>query len=373
MENDSGQTALLVAEGSGGHFIPALETARALAARGVRVRLWYAERRATEPLADGLSQSLRGSGVEAEPLRLEGGRSALGRLRAAGRLWSRAHRCLERWTPSVVVGFGGWVSVPVLLAARWRRIPCIVHEQNVVMGRANRWLARWVDRVAVSFSQTQTGSCRAASAVTGLPVRQAIGRTPKSDAAAALGLGAEGPTLLVLGGSQGAEVLNHLLPAVAGRLAEGERRQWQFIHIAGSPDACRRAEAAYAGCGARARVRPFLVEMEAAYALADLVVARAGASTIAELAQAGMPAILIPYPFAWGHQRANAALVASVGGGVVVEEPAATPERLLAEIRQILGDETHRTSMRFEMRRLHRADAAERLAALALDVAVAAP
>ncbi|MBI3330679.1 MAG: undecaprenyldiphospho-muramoylpentapeptide beta-N-acetylglucosaminyltransferase [Candidatus Omnitrophica bacterium] len=367
MENESPLSVLLIADGSGGHLIPALEAATALAKRGVRATVWYAQRRQTAPLARALIQEARRASVDVDPLPVESTAVPWRRLAQCGRLWRLAQRGFDAFAPDVVVGFGGWVSIPVILAARMRRIGCVLHEQNVVPGRANRWLTRWADRIAVSFPETQRALDGAPAVVTGLPVRSRIGRIPRTEGAARFGLDPARPTVLVLGGSQGARTLNQLLMAVAAQLAPEERRTWQVIHLTGPWDEEAVADA-YATRGVAAWVAPSLMEMETAYAQADLVIARAGASTVAELARCGKPAILIPYPFAGGHQRANARLVEAVGGGVVLEESGATPAQVLSAMRSILADGRLRSMMGAQVRGLQCADATERLTETILDV-----
>ncbi len=376
-----GTKVLLVAEGSGGHLIPALQVATALAQRGVRVRLWYVSRATILPLADALTRTSSRRGVEIEAIRIPSGSRALSRLRRCGELWRRTHSCFETFAPDVVVGFGGWISAPVILAARWRRatdryqrknngsrIGCVLHEQNAVMGRANRVLAGWVDQVALSFEETQDISPVPHVVTTGLPIREEIGRPSRQEAAKRLGLAAERPTILVLGGSQGAQAINRLMTNMAASLSDEERQRWQILHLSGGSDGAA-VNRAYAAAAVTASVRPFLVEMEDGYALADVVVSRAGASTIAELASCGKPAVFIPYPYAGGHQKENARLVETVGGGIVIEESAAGVERVLTVLRRLLGDERLRVGMGERMRVLHRSDAARRLSRVILKLA----
>lgn len=243
-----------------------------------------------------------------------------------------------------------------------------MHEQNVLLGRTNRWLAPWVDRVAVSFQETQASLRGAPSVMTGLPVRDRIGRLSRSEAALRFALDPERPTLVVLGGSQGSRALNRLMPSVAALLSPSERARWQVIHVAGVADGTAVREA-YTAHQVRAQVASCLVDMEAAYAHADLVIARAGASTIAELARCATPAILIPYPHAGGHQRANARVAEAIGGAVMIEERDATPERVLGSARRILADTRLRAMMGQAMRQLFRPDAAERITGAIIDVA----
>ena len=347
-------------------MIPALEVAATLAKAGARIKVWYVQRRQTAPLTDALVRPHPSIDVDAIPV--EASPNPLERLWRCGQLWHRAQRCFDTFAPDVVVGFGGWISAPVVLAARNRRIRCLLHEQNVVMGRANQWLVPWVDRVAVSFRETQARLDREASVMTGLPVRQGIGHTMRAQAAARFGFDPDRPTLLILGGSQGSRAINRLMVDAASGILPAERDAWQVVHVTGPADAAA-AQAAYRAHRITAWVAPFLVEMDAAYALADVVIGRAGASTIAELARCGTPAVLIPYPYAGNHQRANAALVEAIGGGVMIEESQATPARVLGAARRILTDHRLRLMMSRQMRELGCADAAVRLRDVIVEVA----
>ncbi len=382
MENASGLKVLLVAEGSGGHLIPALEVANTLAKTGARITVWYAQRQPTVALAAALTQGATDASVDVHPIPVDASNHLLGRLWHCGQLWHRAGRCFDTFSPDVVVGFGGWVSAPVVLAAclrpanvlwrsrqdRHRRIGCLLHEQNVVMGRANRLLAHWVDRIALSFRETQSALGARPSVITGLPIRAEIGQGSRAEASSRFGFMPDRPTLLVLGGSQGARAINHLAIKMAVLLSPEERRSWQMLHLTGSADAAAVKEA-YAAAGVTAWVAPFLGEMGAAYAQADVVIARAGASTIAELSRCGTPSILIPYPFAGGHQRANAQLVEGIGGGLMIEESHASPERVLRTVRVMVADPRLRHAMGEQMRALHSRDATTRLTDAILELA----
>jgi UDP-N-acetylglucosamine--N-acetylmuramyl-(pentapeptide) pyrophosphoryl-undecaprenol N-acetylglucosamine transferase len=204
--------------------------------------------------------------------------------------------------------------------------------------------------------------------MTGLPIRASIGGMTRAMAAESLGLDPASPTLAVLGGSQGSRAINRVVRQMLEGLSPQEQRRWQWIHLTGSEDETGLREA-YQALGVRAWVRPFSDDMTALYAQSDLVIARAGASTIAELARCGIPAILIPYPFAEGHQRLNAKLVEDAGGGLVVEESEASPERVLGLIRCVVADRRLRSIMGAQMRTLHRHDATQRLCDAILDLA----
>jgi UDP-N-acetylglucosamine--N-acetylmuramyl-(pentapeptide) pyrophosphoryl-undecaprenol N-acetylglucosamine transferase len=357
----------LVAEGSGGHLVPALQVAQTLAKTGARIKVWYAQRQRTARLANALTQEAMDAPIDVDPIPIDAS-NPLRRLWHCGQLWHRAQRCFDTFSPDVVVGFGGWISAPVVLAAKQRRIGCVLHEQNVVMGRANQWLARWVDRVAVSFHETQAMLHSTPSVLTGLPVRQRIGQPSRAEGAEQFGFNPNQPTLLILGGSQGARTINRLMTQVIARLSSQERQTWQVLHLVG-PSGEAAVEEAYAAHHVTSWITSFLVEMEAAYAQADVVISRAGASTIAELARCGKPAILIPYPYAGGHQRANAQLVEAIGGGLMIEESEATPERVLGATRRILADQRLQIMMGAQMRSLNFPDATERLSDAIVEVA----
>ncbi len=352
---------LLVAEGSGGHLIPALQVAKSLASAGAQARVWYAKREPIAPLVSALAEDSRRQAIEVDPIDVQGAGNWLGRLSRCQDLWSRAEACFKEFSPDVVVGFGGWISAPILLAARRHGIGCVVHEQNVLMGRANRLLSGLAQRVAISFPQTRLQAHRSQTVMTGMPIRSDLGLTSRIDAARRLGLSAERPTVLVLGGSQGSHVINQLMIQCVGRLTEGEVRQWQVVHITGAADVGRAREV-YQAAGVAFWADAFLADMDAAYALSDVVLSRAGGSTIAELARCGKPAILIPFPYAGGHQRANARVVESAGAGIVIEESMATPQEVLAQLRRVLSDNRLRQFMSEHMRTLNHPNAAERLA-----------
>ena len=349
-------------------MIPALQVARTLATRGAHIRVWYAQRRSIQPLMQALTKEASSDAIDIAGIPVDGTTNLVGRLRQCGRLWRQAQQCFETFAPDVVVGFGGWVSAPVVMAAKRRHIRCLLHEQNVEVGRANRWLSRWVDQVAVSFKETEQALPGRRTITTGLPIRQAIGSVSRDAAAARCGFSPGQPTLAILGGSQGARAINRVMIEIAALLTPDERGTWQILHVSGDTDEAA-VRNAYAQAGVRAWTTPFLADMEIAYALADLAIARAGASTIAELTRCAVPSILIPYPHAGGHQRANARIIQTAGGGMILDEAKATPARLLETIRAVMGDPAARQAMRVRLRALQRGDASQQLSDAIVDVA----
>jgi UDP-N-acetylglucosamine--N-acetylmuramyl-(pentapeptide) pyrophosphoryl-undecaprenol N-acetylglucosamine transferase len=361
-----GLRILLAAEGSGGHVVPALEVAQALLESGARVGMVYAQRPQTEALFEALMAKLDRPSLARYPVTAAG--RGLRRLRQAGAAWRVTRRAIQEIQPQAVVGFGGAFCVPVALEARRRGLPVLLHEQNVAMGRANRWLRRWVSSVAVSFEATRDAvGGRVPCRVTGMPVRASIGRVPRDMAAAALGLDPHRLTVLVLGGSQGSQAINRMVIGMLGSLTEAERVAWQVVHLTGADG--RDAAEGYRRAGVRHWVGTHLAEMATAYAVADVAVSRAGASTVVELAQAGVPAVLVPYPLARAHQRHNAQAAAQAGGALVIEESACSPAVLLAHLRLLLGHAGRRASMGLALRALAQPDATQRVVEAVMELA----
>jgi UDP-N-acetylglucosamine--N-acetylmuramyl-(pentapeptide) pyrophosphoryl-undecaprenol N-acetylglucosamine transferase len=233
---------------------------------------------------------------------------------------------MDETRAEVVVGFGGYVSTPAYLAARRRRIPIVIHEQNARPGLANRLGARWTPFVATTFSRT---SLRGARRV-GMPLRHEIASLDRASLRATaldhFGLEAQWPTVLVTGGSLGARRLNDAFATVSGSLSQAGV---QVLHVSGLG---KELVPEPHPVGAPYVVVPYVDRMELAYAAADLVVARSGANTVCELTAVGLPAVYVPLPIGNGEQRLNAVDVVAAGGGLLVEDAALTPEWLEANV-----------------------------------------
>jgi undecaprenyldiphospho-muramoylpentapeptide beta-N-acetylglucosaminyltransferase len=258
-----------------------------------------------------------------------------------------AERAIDERGADVVVGFGGYVATPAYLAARRRGVPVVVHEQNARPGLANRLGARGAAAVAVTFPATRLRGPNG-TVVTGLPLRPQIADLVQARAtdslgarragAEALGLDPELTTLLVTGGSLGAQRLNTTIGRSAGAILETGA---QVLHLTGAGKAeAVREDLAAVGEPARARyhVREYLQRIDQAYAACDLVVARAGAGTVGELAALGIPAVYVPLPIGNGEQRLNAADVVEGGGGVLVADEAFTPDWVTQHLVPLLQD-----------------------------------
>ena len=277
---------------------------------------------------------------------------------------------LGRLRPAALFTTGGYLALPLVLAARARRIPTLVWEGNVQPGRATRAIGRFATRVAVSFPPT-LDAFPGNSFVSGTPIRSFAG-IDRAAARRAFGLGAEDRLLLAFGGSQAVARMNAAVTGALPHLLE----DWHVLHLAGEEGMAVAGAARQAlpeALRSRYTAEPFLTDrMADALVAADLVLGRAGSSTCAELAAAGVPSILVPYPFAGAHQRYNARYLAEEGAAVHLPDEELNAERLLAETRP-LRDDARRRAMADAARRLGRPDAARSLAGELMALAEGAP
>ena len=349
---------LIMAGGTGGHIFPGIAVAQELRARGIPV-LWLGS-------AGGLETRLvPQAGIELETLAIGGvrGKGFLTLLMAPlriARAMLGAWRILRHARPRSALALGGFAAGPGGIAAWLARVPLIVHEQNSIPGVTNRALAHFSKKPLCGFS-----GAFARGEWVGNPVRGEIAQLPTPQQRWAL---RSGPArLLVLGGSQGAQALNARVPEALAKLASAQRPQVRHQCGARFVDVAR---AAYAQAGVDATVEPFIDDMASAYATADLVVCRAGASTIAELAAAGVGAVLVPFPFAVDdHQTANARALVDVGAALLLPESEANAERLAALLAELLGDRARLLAMAQAARTLAKPDATRRIADICLEAA----
>lgn len=350
--------ALLAGGGTAGHTSPLLATAAVLRDAGVDVTCLGTPRGLEVTLIPEAGYPLELVPPVPLPRRLGVAMAKVpSRLRAAVRATAEI---VDRVRPHVVVGFGGYVSVPAYLVARRRSIPLVVHEGNAVPGIANRLGARLTEHVATSFPDTDLRHGR----YVGLPIRRQISTLDRAarreEARAHFGLDAERPTLLVTGGSQGARRINHAVSGAARDLAEAGV---QVLHAAGRPEEVvldRPADAP-----------PYVVEryidrIDLAYAAADLVVCRAGANTVTEVAAVGLPAAFVPLPIGNGEQAHNAHPVVRAGGALLIDDEALTPAWIDRVLVPLLHDRDHLAGMSAAASGLVPRDADARLAELVL-------
>jgi UDP-N-acetylglucosamine--N-acetylmuramyl-(pentapeptide) pyrophosphoryl-undecaprenol N-acetylglucosamine transferase len=355
---------LLSAGGTGGHLFPAEALAVVLQERGLTVDL------ATDARASHFKFPARSMYVI--PSATLRGRNPVA-LARTGALLSfgvlAAWRLLGRIRPTVVVGFGGYPTVPPLLAASWRAIPTVLHEQNGVMGRANRLLAPRVTAIATSF-QNMSGAATAFKSkmtFTGNPVRSQVIQAAATPYAAP---GTDGEVrLTIFGGSQGAHVMSDVVPAAVERLTPGLRARLVVVQQA-RPEDADGVRAAYSRLKVNAEVAAFLFDLPARIAQSHLIISRSGASTVAELSAIGRPAILVPLPHALDQdQLANASVLEKAGGAIRIDQGQFTPERLASEIAALAGQPAKLAGMAAAAKSAGTIDAADRLAALVMKVA----
>ncbi len=376
--------ALIACGGTGGHLFPGLAVGEALVARGDRVMLVISEKE-IDRIATANLNGMETAALPAiamppiySPRIIPFGFKFLAALRDAGTL-------INKFQPDVVLGMGGFTCAAPILAARKRGIPTFLHESNAIPGKANRWLARRVTEVFVGFEECADKFSPRAT-VTGTPVRASLVRIPKTEARQKLGLDPDRFTVLVIGGSQGAQTLNRDVPEaihtidrafdlgheeLQGKWVTDYQKTIQIIHLTGQAD-YEEVKRWYDIHGYRALVLAFCDQMDLAYSSADVAISRAGAAALTELAWFGIPSLLIPYPHAADHhQHRNAEVFTKACTAKVVNEDSAyagaVPEHVLhkREISKFICDmQKHPESLREMSNRIYslrRPDAAAKI------------
>jgi UDP-N-acetylglucosamine--N-acetylmuramyl-(pentapeptide) pyrophosphoryl-undecaprenol N-acetylglucosamine transferase len=349
---------MIMAGGTGGHVYPALAVAGLLRDKGVHI-VWLGTKTGLEATV------VPNAEFDIEWISIRGlrGNGPVGWLLAPVRLIQAMWQCRRIFRaadPQAVLGMGGFVSGPGGVVARLLGLPLVLHEQNASAGLTNKILARIADRVLTGFPSVPELPERAEWV--GNPVRKGISPSGPRQPGAPV-------RILVTGGSQGAMTLNRLLPAALHQLSDtnGAGAVLEVWHQSGRGKAGD-LKASYEGNGVVARVSEFIEDMESAYQWADLVVCRAGAMTIAELCAAGLPAILLPYPFAVGdHQAANAEQMVSRDAGVMLREEGLDSSRLATVMAEILRDQDALARMGENSLGLHKPNAAERVASICME------
>jgi UDP-N-acetylglucosamine--N-acetylmuramyl-(pentapeptide) pyrophosphoryl-undecaprenol N-acetylglucosamine transferase len=355
---------LLAAGGTGGHLFPAEALAHELIDRGWKVHL------ATDQRAERYSRHFPAAETHTIPSATLGSKNPVAMLSAFWKIWQgvrEASRVIARIKPEAVVGFGGYPTLPPLYAATRRRVPTLIHEQNAVMGRANKALAGRVDAIAGGFLPEGASAAGAKTVTTGNPVRPQILEAAKTPYVASN----EGEPFrfLVFGGSQGAQFFSDAVPAAIALLPEDQRRRLVLTQQARAEDVAR-VKAAYADLGVDAQVSPFFTDMAARIGAAHLVMSRSGASTVSEIAVIGRPALLVPYPHALDHdQAANAAALAAAGGAELHPQSTLSAERVAELVGGLIEDPNRLAAMAAAARSAGKPNAARLLADLTESIA----
>jgi UDP-N-acetylglucosamine--N-acetylmuramyl-(pentapeptide) pyrophosphoryl-undecaprenol N-acetylglucosamine transferase len=348
---------LLAAGGTGGHLFPAEALAHELTADGWSVHL------VTDSRAERFAGKFPAEAIHVVPSATLGSKNPIAVLKSLFTLWKgmrAARKLMARLRPRVVVGFGGYPTVPPLLAATGMGIPSMIHEQNAVMGRANRALAGRVKAIAGGFLPETGGAHAVKTMTTGNPVRPAV-----LEAAAVPYAPSTGEfRLVVFGGSQGAQFFSAAIPAAVALLAPTEKARLKITQQA-RPEDLEAVVKAYADLGVTAEVSPFFTDMAARIADAHLVVCRSGASTVSELAVIGRPSILVPYPHALDHdQAANAAALSAGGGARVIAQRELSAERLAGIVTDAMRDPAGMAAMAANARKAGKPEATRLLASM---------
>lgn len=356
MDRKGGQPGLVIAcGGTGGHLFPGLAVAEAWAARGGRVLLLVSEKKIDQEASRKYSQYR----FEVIPAALKPATLSPKMLPFLWGLWRTIGRCgglLKEFETDAVLGMGGFTSLPPVVAAKRARVAAFVHDSNALPGRANLLTSRWCRAVFLGLEPARTHFKGRPCVLTGTPARKELAvLPPRAEAAAKFGLDPKRPTLLVMGGSQGARKLNSLVALASPSFPAGT----QVLHLAGPGDEARvRVEA---GDRDDYRIVGFCDDMPSAYAVADAVVARAGASSLTELALLGLPSLLIPFPHAADdHQTRNAEVFTGAGAAILEQEGTLNAERLAGCVSEMLGL-PKRDQMAQAARGLAVPDAAERV------------
>lgn len=346
--------------GTGGHLFPGLAIADPLVRRGCAVTLLISPKDVDQQAVK------QAAGVGIVTLAAVG--LSRGRLLAFARGFVRSYRASRNFfreqTPAAVLAMGGFTSAPPVLAAKRFGARTFLHESNTIPGRANRWLARVVDEAFVGFPQAAARLRSRKVDCTGTPVRSQFQPADPAACRVALGLDPDRPTLLVMGGSQGAQRINELL---FGALALPTLLQavpgLQVIHLTGNPEEAHKMEGVFASQRIKGVACAFLADMEHALGAATVAVSRAGASSLAEFAAMRVPAVLIPFPAAADrHQLHNARAFEETGAARLLEQKAATPETLSRLVAELFANRAARESMQAALAKWHAPDAAVRIA-----------
>ena len=343
--------------GTGGHLFPGIAVADKLVARRADVLLLISPKEVDQQAV----KSAIGMEIAVLPaVGLTRGR-VLQFIRGFSASYRAAKTRFRQRSPQAVLAMGGFTSAPPVFAGRSFGAATFLHESNTIPGRANRLLAHFVNQVFVGFPGAAGRLCSANVLATGTPVRPQFETVDPAACRISLGLAADQPVLLIMGGSQGAAGINDLalraLPELLGKVPN-----LQILHLSGISEQAK-VEAGYQNLKIKAVIRPFLTEMELALGAATVAVSRAGASSLAELAAMRLPALLIPYPAAAdNHQFYNAKAFVDSGAALMLEQRTSTPAQFAEAVRTLLQDKLLVLQMRGRLQELHRPDAAELIA-----------
>jgi len=341
--------------GTGGHLFPGLAVAEELKKCGCKIGLLIStkdiDQQAVKSACDMEIFTLPAVGLQ--------NRNYFSFAKSFWNSFCTARKIFESNPPQAVLAMGGFTSAPPILAAGKFGAKAFLHESNTIPGRANRFLARFVDEAFVGFPEAAARLRTKKVSITGTPVRPQFRQRDAAECRIALGIDPNLPTILVVGGSQGASGLNEMilsaLPLLAGK-------NWQWLHLTGAND-FEKVKNFYAAKNVKAVVKPFLAEMDLALGAATVAVSRAGASSLAEIAVMQLPSLLVPFPAAAdNHQFFNTIAFEKNGAAKLLQQKSATPEKVAAILSELVENETMRSQMQAALAQWHAPRAAEQIA-----------
>jgi len=341
--------------GTGGHLFPGLAIAEELKKCGCKIGLLIS----TKDIDRQVVKSARGMEIFTLPAVGFQNKNYFSFAKSFWNSFCAARKIFKQHKPDAVLAMGGFTSAPPILAARKFGARTFLHESNTIPGRANRFLARFVDEAFVGFPEAAARLRTKKVSITGTPVRPQFQPCDAAECSVALGLDPNLPTILVVGGSQGANGLNEMilsaLPLLAGK-------NWQWLHLTGAND-FEKVKAGYTAQKIKAVVKPFLAEMDLALGAATVAVSRAGASSLAEIAAMRLPSLLVPFPAAAdNHQFFNAIAFEKNGAAKLLQQKSATPEKVAAILSELVENETMHSKMQAALAQWHAPRAAEQIA-----------
>jgi UDP-N-acetylglucosamine--N-acetylmuramyl-(pentapeptide) pyrophosphoryl-undecaprenol N-acetylglucosamine transferase len=341
--------------GTGGHLFPGLAVAKQLKLRGCDVALLISPKDVDQQAV----KSVHGMEIFTLPAVGLQNRNYFSFAASFVKSLFAARKLFRQRRPDAVLAMGGFTSAPPILAGNVSGAKTFLHESNTIPGKANRFLSRFVNGAFVGFPEAGARLKTRKVTTTGTPVRAEFKPREPAACRTALGLEPNLPTILVVGGSQGASGLNEMILSALPSLAE---KNWQFLHLTGAND-FEKVKAAYTGKKLNAVVQPFLAEMDLALGAATVTVSRAGASSLAEIAAMRLPSLLVPFPAAAdNHQFFNASAFAKTDAAVLLEQNNSTPEKVAAILTRLVEDESVRAKMQSALAQWHAPKAAEQIA-----------
>jgi UDP-N-acetylglucosamine--N-acetylmuramyl-(pentapeptide) pyrophosphoryl-undecaprenol N-acetylglucosamine transferase len=341
--------------GTGGHLFPGIAVAGELKKRGCEVALLISPKDIDKQAV----KSAQGFEIFTLPAVGLQNRNYFSFAKSFWNSYRASRKIFKTQKPDAVLAMGGFTSAPPILAARKFCAKTFLHESNTIPGRANRLLARFVDEAFVGFPEAAARLKAHKVSVTGTPVRAQFQPRPAAECRVALGLEPDRPTILVVGGSQGASGLNEMILFALPLLA---RKNWQWLHLTGAAD-FEKVRAAYFAQKFKAVIKPFLIEMDLALGAATVSVSRSGASSLAEIAAMRLPSLLVPFPAAAdNHQFFNASTFEKTGAARLLEQKNSTPEKVAAALHELIEDLAAREKIQTALAQWHAPKAAEQIA-----------